>query len=101
MTTKNQDLMKMALTACLSIIVTGAAAWMVFGQDRPARSEVEAMINRSLLVVDAKVQANATAATELKGSVTELVKAQHALVIEQRVLIERVNTLVDRIEEGR
>lgn len=101
MTTKSQDLMKMALTACLSIIVTGAAAWMVFGQDRPARAEIQNMISQSLLIIDAKVQANSASALRLEGSVTDLVKAQQALVIEQRVLIERVNTLVDRLDEKR
>jgi len=101
MNTKSQDLMKMALTACLSIIVTGATAWMVFGQDRPNRTEVQNMVNQSILVLDTKVQANSSMAAELKGSVTKLVEAQQALVVEQRVLIERVNTLVDRITDDK
>lgn len=98
---KASDLVKMALTACLSVILTGASAWFAFGQDKVTRPEVAAMINQSLLVLDGKVQSNSSAALELKGSVAELVKSQQALVVEQRVLIERVNTLVDRIDDDR
>lgn len=96
-----QDLSKMALTACISVILTGGAAWFAFGRDVTTRPEVEAMIATSLVPINLASNANATATAELKGSVIELVRAQQGLVVEQRVLIERVNALVTRIDEKR
>lgn len=96
-----QDLSKMSLTACISIILTGGAAWFAFGRDVITRSEAEAMIAQSLVPVQIASNANAATTAELKGSVIDLVKAQQALVVEQRVMIERVNTLVERIDKGR
>lgn len=93
-----QDLSKMALTACISIILTGGAAWTAFGRDTVTRSEVEALVATSLVPVNLASNANAATTAELKGSVIELVKAQQALVVEQRVMIERVNSLVERID---
>jgi hypothetical protein len=98
---RNDDLVKMALTACISIIVTGATAWLVFGQDKITRSDAEVLVNRMLTTshreLDLRISSNSETAQRLEASVTELVKAQQAVVIEQRVLIERVNTLVDRM----
>ena len=98
---KSDDLAKLALTACVSIIITGAGAWLVFGQNKPTRSEVDGMIGSAMVLTESRINANAELTQELKGSVTELVKAQQALVVEQRVLIERVNTLVTHIDENR
>jgi len=92
-----QDLSKMALTACISVILTGGAAWFAFGRDVTTRPEVEAMIAQSLVPINLSASATALQTAELKGSVIELVKAQNALVVEQRVMIERVNTLVERM----
>jgi hypothetical protein len=92
-----QDLSKMSLTACISIILTGGAAWFAFGRDVTTRPEVEAMIAQSLVPITLSANANAAQTMELRSSVTELVKAQQGLVVEQRVLIERVNTLVERM----
>lgn len=99
--TKPQDISKLALTACISIILTGAAAWIAFGRDATTRPEVQEMIAQYLApanaAFEARITAQANATAELKGCVTDLVKAQQGLVVEQRVLIERVNTLVERI----
>jgi hypothetical protein len=96
-----QDLSKMSLTACISIILTGGAAWFAFGRDVTTRPEVEAMIAQSLVPINLSSNQNAMATIELKGSVTELIKAQQGLIVEQRVLIERVNALVERIDKDR
>lgn len=100
---KTEDLVKMALTACVSIIVTGATAWLVFGQDKITRTEAEAMMSKAMLTssreLELRIDSNSATAQRLEASVTELVKAQQAVVVEQRVLIERVNTLVDRIDD--
>lgn len=92
-----QDLSKMALTACVSIILTGGAAWFAFGRDVTTRTEVEAMIAQSLVPITLSANANAAQTTELRTSITKLVESQQGLVVEQRVLIERVNTLVERM----
>lgn len=92
-----QDLSKMALTACVSIILTGGAAWFAFGRDVTTRPEVEAMIAQSLVPITLSANANAAQTTELRSSITKLVESQQGLVVEQRVLIERVNTLVERM----
>lgn len=102
---KTEDMVKLALTACLSIIVTGASAWLVFGQDKVTRAEVDASINRALLSerreLELRIESNSATAQRLESSITALVQAQQEVVVEQRVLIERVNTLVDRLDTDR
>jgi len=88
---------KIALTACVSIILTGAAAWFAFGRDLTSRPEVEAIVSRNNSTIELRISASAVQMSELKGSVTKLVEAQQALVVEQRVLIERFNMLMDRM----
>ena len=94
-----QDLSKMALTACISVILTGGATLLAFGQNLVTRTQAEAMIAQSLVPITLSANANAATTNELKGSVRELVQAQQALVIEQRVMIERVNTLVEQMRK--
>jgi len=98
---KADELSKMALTACLSVIFTGATAWMVFGQDKISRDEASAMVASSILsntsALDLRIKTNESLGAELKSNLSDLVKAQQALVVEQRVLIERVNQLVERL----
>lgn len=98
---KSDELTKMALTSCLSVIFTGATAWMVFGQDKISRDDASALVSSSILnnngALDQRLKTNEALGQELKINLNDLVKAQQALVVEQRVLIERVNQLVERL----
>ena len=95
------ELIKIALTACLGIIVTGATAWLVFGQDKITRGEMVEFVNKQTPWVlergqiQGAISRNTQTATELGKQVTALVQAQHQLVVEQRVLVTKFDAYLD------
>jgi hypothetical protein len=98
------DIMKMAVSAMVAMLVTGAAAWMVFGQDKVTRTEmVDYVAHNSPWVVErgeitASVRGNARNLQKLEQICQRLIDAQQQLVVEQRVLVTRVEALLDRDE---
>jgi hypothetical protein len=75
---------KVALSAALAVIGTGAAAWMVFGQDKVSRMEMHTYVQDKLLPVG-----------RLEKSVEKLVETQKELLIEQRVLVQRFDDFLN------
>ena len=90
--------MKLALSACLSIIVTGATSWVVFGQDKVTTTGMKEYVQSRESVLIGTMQQNTKDIASLAGAVKDLTRAQQDLLVEQRVLIEQVRQLV---EQGR
>jgi len=86
---------KLLAAAMGSVIVTGAASWLVFGQDKVTRSEMESYVHnqgpwiRQREVIQAAVERNSGDIASIAKSVDELVKSQGALLVEQRILVTR------------
>ena len=78
---------KLIATTCVGIIVTGAGAWMVFGQDKVTRSEMieyvqnQAPWARDRQSIQLEIKSNAKGIGTLQGAVDQLVKAQQDLVV--------------------
>jgi len=81
---KSVELSKLALAACLAMIGTGATAWFVFGQDKVTRPEMKEYVTDQLVPVG-----------KLERSVEKLVATQQELLVEQRVLVERLNLYLE------
>lgn len=107
MTNERVGLWKAVSTTLAGILVTGAAAWLVFGQDKITRDELIEYV--SLYTpwqvergeVIAEIAANAKAIGDLQTIVTHLASQQGNLLTEQRVLVSRVDTLVTELERVR
>ncbi len=74
----------MALTGCLVMIVTGSSSWLVFGQDKVTRVGMQEYVQQRLAPVN-----------RLERSVEKLVTTQTELLVEQRVLVERLNLFLE------
>lgn len=81
---KSVELTKIALAACVAMLCTGAGAWMVFGQDKVTRAEMKEYVGDQLEPVG-----------RIERSVEKLIETQQALLVEQRVLVERFNSYLD------
>jgi len=97
-------LLHAALAATLSIIVTGAAAWLVFGQDKVTRAEMVDYVNtqtpwlRERGEIQSAISQNAESLANLKHNVDALVHAQQELLVEQRILVTKFDAY---LEDGR
>jgi len=81
---KSSELTKMALTGCLVMIATGASSWLVFGQDKVTRPDMQEYVQEKLVPME-----------RLERSVEKLVTTQTELLVEQRVLVERLNLFLE------
>lgn len=95
-------LVKMALAACLSVIVTGTTAWLVFGQDKVTRAEMTDYVrNQAPWIaergeIQSQIRQNASSVGKLESSVDKLISAQQELLIEQRVLVTKFDEYVKK-----
>ena len=89
--------MKLALSACVSVIITGATSWMVFGQDAVTESGMREYVQAREQVLMAPIQQNARDIAILTTAVSTLTRAQQDLLVEQRVLVEQVRQLVEQV----
>jgi hypothetical protein len=95
------DLLKIAVSSMLAMIVTGATSWMVFGQDKVSRSEmVDYVSHSSPWVVErgeisASVKGNSKNISKLEVIFQRMLDSQQQLVVEQRVLVTKVEALLD------
>lgn len=85
-----------------STLLTGAGCWMVFGQDKVDRSDmVDYVQNQAPWVrergqIHAAVKSNQKSTDKLEAAVGRLVQAQHELIVEQLVLVTKVDELLSR-----
>lgn len=93
--------MKMALAACIGVIVTGATAWVAFGQDKVTRPEMAEYVGQQAPWVRDKgeiiagIKSNVDTTRRLEVSIQNLVDVQTQLLVEQRVLVQRVEDLLE------
>lgn len=92
---------KMVAAVTLSVIVTGATAWITFGKDKVNREEmVEYIQNQTPWVRErgeilAEIRTNSSHIRSLTDSVKELVSSQQAMLVEQKVLVSRFASYID------
>ena len=85
----------------MAVIVTGASAWMVFGQDKVTRSEMVEYVKHQAPwilekgVISAGIESNREDILRLTNMVEKLVESNTELVVEQRVLTETVKALIE------
>ena len=85
----------------VSMVITGAAAWLVFGQDKVTRGEmIDYVQNQSPWIVDrgeirSNIRTNTSHVEKLGASIDKLVAAQRELLVEQRVLVSKFDQLVE------
>lgn len=98
----------MLATTLAGSMLTGVAAWLVFGQDKVDRDEMVTYVQtQSPWVmqrgeIQASVKHNSDQLKDLQASVQTLVDVQHALLVEQRVLVTRFDEYLRmESEEGR
>ena len=97
---------KLIASIALSCIVTGAAAWMTFGRDKICRSEmVDYVQNQAPWAKErgeimAEIKLNSRHIKELTDSVKELVTSQHAMLIEQRVMVSQFANYIEGQKKG-
>lgn len=77
-------LTSMALVACLAMLVSGAGSWLMFGQDKVTRGEMKEYVSEKLLPVG-----------RLERNVEKISELQQELLVEQRVLVERLNLYLE------
>lgn len=99
---KSATLWPVLFGALLSSMATGAAAWMVFGQDKVTRSEmVDYVSNHTPWAIDRgqilmAIEMNRNNGEKIGESVDRLIVAQQQLIVEQRVLVTKVNQLLNK-----
>lgn len=71
------------------VIVTGAGAWLTFGQDRIARNELREALAAQAVSHERQME-------DLRGQVKDLVRAQHAMTVEVALLTQRLADIVAR-----
>lgn len=98
MSARGEKVMSICLAAALSMLATGAGAWFVFGSEAITREEMEKYVDTHAVM--AKVESNASAIGKNAAQLGALLKDQHELVTEQRVLIQRFDDYLDRHEDG-
>lgn len=90
-----------------AVLLTGAAAWLTFGQDKVSRQDMVEYVSlygpwsKERGEVLAAIANTAKGLEELRVLVKELAAQQQAGLVEQRVLVSRVDTLVSEIERSR
>lgn len=97
-----------AAVACLmTSLLTGIGAWLAFGHQQATRADLESMrsemrdfvAERSPWTIErgevlAAVHTNAGQIAVLSDDVQRLVDSQHALMIDQRVLLTKVEAML-------
>lgn len=80
---------KTVAVVLIGVILTGAGAWLTFGQDRVARNE----LREALATV---TENHERQMEDLRTQVRDLVKAQHAMTVEVALLTQRLADIVAR-----
>lgn len=94
-------LVEISLATLIGIIITGAGAWMVFGQDKVTRSEMidyvqnQAPWTKARGEIQSAIKLNNDSITALEKVVEKLVTSQQALIVEQRVLVTKFDQYVE------
>ncbi len=82
--------------ALASILVTGAAAWLTFGQDKLTRPEMETYVSsqspwaKSRDVVEMRLRQHEESLAKIEQQVGKAVEAINTLVVELRVLATKI-----------
>ena len=86
-------IVKLALTALISIILTGAGSWFGYGKDAVSEDKVEKIVANRVGKIEADVK---EIKTDIKVQKEELIKIQ----INQAISTERLDTIVKFIEKN-
>ena len=93
--------MKIALGVMASMIVTGATAWLVFGADKVTRNEMVNYVQTQSLWSSERGEVFSTLRNqsedigELKALVSTLAQSSTDLLVEQRVLVTKLDAYID------
>lgn len=93
--------LKIIVSVMAAAILTGASAWMVFGQDKVTRPDmVDYVQHNSPWVISrgeigAAIKGNIDSIAKLERICERLIVAQQQLVVEQRVMVTKVEALLD------
>lgn len=85
-----------------SMLLTGASAWLVFGQDKVTRGELRTYVQeQSPWVLDrGAIHVTLTQTREtlddLKRQMAALLAAHHALAVEQRGVAARIDRILEK-----
>lgn len=96
------SILPIAVGVLASALATGMTAWLVFGVDKVTRSEMTDYVqNQAPWVRDrGEIQAGIKGNTEnigkLESVVDKMVGAQQQLIVEQRVLVTKVDQFLER-----
>lgn len=103
MTKGGNELMKMLVAGMGSMLVTGASAFLVFGNDKVTHDEMVMYMEtgspwaREKPVVDLELRRNREALDRLQQAVEKLSDEQKAMAGEQRVLLEKISRALDNV----
>jgi len=95
-------ILQIAVGALASIVFTGSAAWLVFGQDKISRIEMidyvesQAPWVKERGEITSAMNVNSDNIGKLEKVIDKMVSSQQELIVEQRVLIERVDKLLSK-----
>lgn len=101
MTEQKTEFTKIALATLLATVVTGASAWLAFGQDKVTRDEMrwysenQSPWTRDKGEVMSQVKTSQTMGSRLETTVDKLAAQVSELVAEQRVLNEKISRLLN------
>jgi hypothetical protein len=88
--------------ALLSALITGAGCWLVFGADKISREEMEEYVReqapwvRERGLITASIEQNGKSVAKIERAVEKILAAQQQLIVEQRVLVTKVDELLEK-----
>lgn len=83
------DVLKIAVAAMAATLLTGTASWVSFGQDKITRPQLVDYVEHH-----GPISSNTNNIARLEKICDRMVTAQQQLLVEQRVLITKVDALV-------
>lgn len=85
--TASDTWVRMALAACVSMILTGTAAWFTFGANKITRTDMVEYVAEQNKIPTLRIDTNDAADKELRDTVTKLADSQQGLVVELRSFV--------------
>jgi len=95
-------IVELCLAALVGIVLTGAAAWMVFGQDKVTREEMLDYVQHQAPwimergTIGEHIKTNSQNIHRLEVIADKMVTSQQSLIVEQRVLLTKFEQLMKR-----
>ena len=81
---------RMLLSACVSMILTGTGAWFTFGQNKITRVEMVEYVAQQNIPTDLRLDTTEASTSELRSLVKSLTEQQQSLTIELRTFVAEI-----------